>query len=233
MTPPRGRNLALRLVAEFAVIVVGVLVALAVDAWTGRVADDRREIETLVSLRDDLRASADDLRRDSRITEERVAVLNWFLTFPIDGAAAFPIDSLQRVSRAVNITSAYSPILRTYQALVATGELGLIEDRAIQFGLAQLQKESDEYLDYRRQTTDGWLFALKLVWNRWIGESGEFGTLLPPPPVLGALRDREFRGVIAHRRTFLMFTGRQGMALADRMDEIVELIEAELAGRDD
>ena len=53
----RTRALAVRLFAEFGVIVLGVLVALGVDSWTEDRGAAIREVELLGSLATDLRGS--------------------------------------------------------------------------------------------------------------------------------------------------------------------------------
>jgi hypothetical protein len=217
-------RLAARLTGELFVIVLGVLVALGVDGWADGQAERERERVALVTLRSDLQASVDELRRDNASTRSRSEMLRWFHGFPAAEAGRFPADSLPRVLTALNITEAYYPILRTYDALVATGSLGLIRNEAIQFGLADIQRLSDQYLDYRKQTTDQWLMTLMPIYLTWFGNS----TTLPPPDVDGALQDREMAGAISMRATFLAVTALYGRTLADRMDEVIALVDAEL-----
>jgi hypothetical protein len=222
---PRSTRPAIRLAGEFVVIVVGVLVALGVDGYAEGRAERDRETDALVTLRADLTASLEDLRRDNQGTLGRSQTLTWFVNFPADGSQAFPEDSIRRVETAIHITSSYSPLLRTYDALIATGSLGLLTNDQIQFGLADIRRTADEYLDYREQTTDGWLFALMPIWLRVAG--GDFSAEAVP----AALRDRQFRGAVQVRRTFLRFTAEGGDELAQKMDAMVELVDGELSGR--
>ena len=122
----------------------------------------------------------------------QVARLNWLQNFPVDRSREFPEDSLFAINSAANVTNAYVPILRTYEALVATGQLGLIRSQPIQMDLASLRKELEVYLDFRDQSTTLWLLSYKPMWDRYIG--GEFGRgggtvgPLPAPDVVEVMR---------------------------------------------
>ena len=226
---------AARLVAEFGVIVLGVLVALAVDSWVGQRAQREDERQALETLRADLVLSSQDLRDVSAETAVQVARLNWLQNFPVDRSREFPVDSLFAINSAANVTNAYVPILRTYEALVATGQLGLIRSQPIQMDLASLRKEMEVYLDFRDQSTTLWLLSYKPMWDRYIG--GEFGRgggtvgPLPAPDVVEVMQSREFRALVSSRRVFLNIVTYRGQDLAEAMEALISLIDAETAMR--
>jgi len=226
MDERRGR-LRWRLFGEFSVIVLGVLVALAVDSWVETRSERARERQALEALRADLLLNAGDLGSLSEVNAVQVARLQWLRGLPNDGSVRFPLDSLPVLTNAANSTGSFAPVLRTYDALVSTGELRLIRSQEIQLSLAELQKGFVQYLDYRDQAATVWLLTFKPVWHEWIGVDHEEG-VLPPPPVIDALRDRSFRSMLRSRQIFLTVIAQYGEELATDMTRLVGLIDAEL-----
>lgn len=236
----RASRLALRLVGEFAVIVLGVLVALGVDAWSDQRDIRSREVELLRSLATDLRGSLEVLNRDNDSTLARVATLDWTLRFPVGAESPFPEDSLRSVSGAANITAAYYPTLRTYETMIATGTFDLISNAEVRLALADVKSQTQVYTDYRNQATQQWNDTYSVTWLQHMGVhrlDGVFGPMPvpdPPPPsaMEDALRDDFFRAVLDRRRIFLYFVAEYGEALAATMRRALELIEADLATRE-
>lgn len=230
-------NVVLRVFGEFSIIVLGVLVALGVDAWVEGREADRLEGTLLESLVADLKSGLVEMQTDNQDTEARVATLTWALSLPIDGSTSFPADSLGSVSTAVNWTQAYAPRLRTYETLIATGSFDLISSRAVQLALGDVKASSDVYADYRAQATDQWNLTYSKTWTEYMGQEhnpdAPFGLpgQLPTPDVDAALRDRFFRGVINRRRIFLYFVVENGAALVAEMETALALIEAEIEAR--
>jgi hypothetical protein len=227
-------------VAEFAVIVLGVLVALGVDSWASGRDAAVRELELLESLREDLRVSIASLQDDQAFTRGREATLEWLLRFPMEPATDFPADSLPSVTRAANWTAAYYPTLRTYESMVATGTFDLISDSDIRLALADVKSASEVYLDYRNQATQQWNDFYSVTWLEKTGVHPLPGGGNGPDPVPGvfsadrmgeAIRDEFFRAVVDRRRIFLFYVTDNGDHLAATMIRAQELIEEELATR--
>lgn len=242
MSQPRGSRatkLVIRLVGEFAVIVLGVLVALGVDAWSEEREAETREIELLQSLATDLRGSLRSLEDDNNSTLVRAARLDWFLRFPVNSGSPFPEDSLIPVTGAANITAAYYPTLRTYEMLIATGTFDLISNPEVRLALADVKSQTQGYADYRAQATQQWNNTYSMTWLEYMGVhrlDGESG----PPPVPGALptssvedalRSDLFRAVIDRRRIFLYNVADYGKVLAGTMSRALDLIEEDLEQR--
>lgn len=232
-------KLVLRFVGEFAVIVLGVLVALGVDAWSEERGAESREFELLQSLETDLRGNVQLLNGDNDSTLARVATLDWLLRFPVDSGSRFPVDSLISVSGAANITAAYYPTLRTYETMIATGTFDLISNPDVRLALADVKAQTQVYADYRTQATQQWNNTYSVTWLQHMGVhrlDGVFGPKPvpnPPPPsaMEDALRNDFFRAVIDRRRIFLFFVAEYGKALAATMNRALELIEADLAAQ--
>lgn len=129
----RNGNWALwqRLGAEFAVVVVGVLVALAVDA-AREARDDRvREAAYVRQLQADLSATAEELTEaisvDLRAREGADRAIEAINAPPLP-----PSDSLVAwTAAATNSSASFYPTMGTVTALVESGELRLIRDEAL------------------------------------------------------------------------------------------------------
>jgi hypothetical protein len=237
----RPISLALRLVGEFGVIVLGVLVALTLEGWYGDRLDAERETDLLQSLAADLNLSRDSLVSENTKHSNRVATLEWFLQFPVDDEAGFPEDSIGSIAFAANFTEAYYPTLRTYESLIATGALDLISNAEIRLALAEVKFRAQFYTDYRNQATQQWNDTYSVTWLTHMGvhrlPGGEFSPETMPNPttvaaVEDALRDDFFRAVIDRRRIFLWYVADYGRRMAGTMQAALDLIDDELAARD-
>jgi len=227
-------------VAEFSVIVLGVLVALWVEGWYEDRQDASLETDLLESLATDLRLSLDTLKHDNASHLARVATLEWFLRFPADEGAAFPEDSMASVALAANYTAAYYPTLRTYETMIATGTFDLISNEDVRLALAEVTFRAQFYIDYRNQATQQWNDTYSVTWLQYMGVhplpgppfSPETMPGTPPPAAAReALRDDFFRAVIDRRRIFLWFVAGNGDLLAEAMQNALDVIERELAAR--
>lgn len=117
-----------RLAAEFAVIVVGVLVALGVDAAREAHNDRQREEVYLQQLRADLATTAQGLA--SAISMEQAAVDAADRVIAGLNVAELPnTDSLGVwILRATASSATFHPTMGTVTALVESGELRLLRD---------------------------------------------------------------------------------------------------------
>jgi len=120
--------------AEFLVVVSGVLVALALSSWAQDRSDDKREHAYLRQLSADLRASESILAEASQMMDLRAAasarVLHRFWTTNPRLDDEFRDDlALPRSTRRVR------PVLGTTEALVATGDIKLIRSDALRVQL--------------------------------------------------------------------------------------------------
>lgn len=237
----RPISLGLRLVGEFSVIVLGVLVALAVEGIYSDRQEAGQEIDLLRSLGSDLQSSLALLEADNAEHRTRVEVLDWFLRVAIDEGAPFPEDSIGVVTWAANYTESYYPTLRTYETLIATGTFDLIRSEEVRLALADVKSVSLFYSDYRNQATQQWNDTFAMTWIQYMGvhrlSGGDDAPNQVPgaPPVEAveaALRDGLFRAVIDRRRIFLWYVADNGDRLATTMADALALIDEELAARD-
>jgi hypothetical protein len=130
----------LRLSGEFVVIVVGVLMALAVDQWAAKASDPETEVEYLEALLRDLDAEA-EFFADATGPLRLLALADSALqeVGPVArGTAAFPVDTVRFLRqvitsrRTVAVASTGSP---TFEELVSTGSLRLIRSAELRSNL--------------------------------------------------------------------------------------------------
>jgi hypothetical protein len=123
-----------RLVGEFMVIVVGVLVALAVDSAAANRQEQRRASEYVTWILTDLRATADPLsaaiRIDEGIDSASAQLLRTLGRSPLPGP-----DSLIDIFGRLTPTAVLDPLVATVDALVESGDLRLLADPATRLAL--------------------------------------------------------------------------------------------------
>src|SRR5687768_12316825 len=119
-----------RLFAEFGVIVAGVLIALAVDAWWERQQQQKQAEEyvqqLLVDFQKTQRRIQGTIEGDTKTLERVNSVLNRALRGPFPAA-----DSLD-LPTGYNY---FEPLTGTLKALVEGGDLRLIRNDSIRFAL--------------------------------------------------------------------------------------------------
>lgn len=115
-------------VGETLIVVVGVLIALAVDSWRDSLRDDRTEEQYLVSLLEDLDHDFAELDRAGVQAIAHASAARTVLDVVAGRADALPGDSLAyAVERAGFLyLPAYFPY--TFNELVSTGNLRIIKD---------------------------------------------------------------------------------------------------------
>ena len=141
------------LLAELVVIVVGVLIAIAIDAWIQNLQDSELEQEALASL-------LTDLERAEEIANEMVqrdeAIINAAIEATENGALGL------RGQRGSGLQALFATVpstlrLRTYDELTATGNLRLISDRELRLLLTDF--------DSQARTLEGYDNQLETQWN--------------------------------------------------------------------
>jgi hypothetical protein len=146
MSPRRWPRNARWFLAEFMVVLTGVLVALALNAWWGERQNRQLERAYLLQLHEDLAASEADL---SMIADE---MMTRALHSAAVGHAFWDPSSTSADDLVVSLGAPLSanrtrPVLGTAQALVATGDLRLIRSD-------RLRSELMSYLEWSQARID-------------------------------------------------------------------------------
>lgn len=126
------------LAAEFTVIVLGILVALLVDAWVASVADRRLEHEYLVRLEDEVGGHIDELSYISQVYAASSASIDSLLlpTF-VDSA-----EDGNLIAAVLWAGNGRKPDLArsTFQELVSSGRLRVIRSSEVRTALAEYDR---------------------------------------------------------------------------------------------
>ncbi len=187
--------------AELSLIIVGVLIALAVDSWWADRSDRERERAYLRQLLSDIQAT--EVRLQETITEDSLtlATVNRFLdaayTFHSAAEPAKAVPSVDSLGRwAVTAYASFVPLTGTYTALVQNDGLQLLRSDSLRFHImafAAKMASSQEVLRHTEAQTWRNSERANLGWwrnvmqpsprRRW-RESVDVETLLQDPEIL-------------------------------------------------
>lgn len=141
-----------RWVGEFAVIVLGVLVALGVDDLRQRISDQRLELELLERVRADLVADAEDLARAQAQVTRRLWVLEGLMSeVPPDPDSA--PGRLNDVPLRVFATTLpeFDLFDDAYQEMLATGTLDVVRDDVLRSQIVSYYRTARDKGDNARR----------------------------------------------------------------------------------
>ena len=148
---------------ETLIVVVGVLIALAVDSWRSEQRDERTEEQYLSSLLEDLDSDFAELERAGRQARASAAGARTVLDVVEGRAGTLPGDSLaQAVEHAGFLYfPAYFPY--TFDELVSTGNLRIVRD-------PELRREIAAYYNL--------IESEKQWWDRYRGVQARYATAM-------------------------------------------------------
>jgi hypothetical protein len=151
-----------RLLAEFAVIVAGVLIALAVDAWWGRRQERERAEEYLEQLLVDFQETERRLRGTIAGESERLERVNR----TIDRALHGPLPHADSLDLPTGYNQ-FEPLTGTLAALVQGGDLRLLGSDSVRFELIAFSTLIEETVTILRHTeTLSWNSTERVILGR-------------------------------------------------------------------
>jgi hypothetical protein len=142
-----------RLIAELAVIVAGVLIALAADSWWEQRQEHRRAEEYLQQLLSDFRETERQLQNAIRGDTEKFEAASLVIDRAYRGRFP-PTDSLQLPTGY----HFFRPLMGTLTALVQSGDLRLLDSDTLRFKLVAYLAMIEEFETVLRHTET-------LIWN--------------------------------------------------------------------
>jgi len=119
-------------IAELAIVIFGILIALAGDDWYSGLQQRQQESGWVVGLRDDLLTDRDFLRGELVRLEESSLVLRGLLE-SVEDRSSPVLDTLAYL-RQVNsalVTNYFSPASTTYNELIGSGGFSQLSDREL------------------------------------------------------------------------------------------------------
>jgi len=130
----KWQELFLRLSAEFAIVVLGVTIALWADSWVANRGDREEEIARLHALQDNVTETLEDLRDERDNAVDAAGALRQ-LTSQLE----LPAEQLRLLLRFGFLYGAtFSPELNVYDDLKNSGELALLTNRDLRRSLATM-----------------------------------------------------------------------------------------------
>ena len=117
--------------AEIAVVVVGVLIALALNAWWANRDARARALVVLQDLRQDFAFNKAEIERVRVRALDRMGPFNQFTSLAPETLSDLSPDSAFALYESAYELETYDPITGSIDALVASGNLGLIRDHAL------------------------------------------------------------------------------------------------------
>jgi len=147
-----------RVLAEILVIVIGVLIALAVDSWSAQRAEQRTEQVYLNSLFVDVEQDIAQIDTATAIIRRRQASAREALTM-VQRADAVrdTLGFIEDLSRA-SLLWTYQPIAPTFQALKSTGNLQILRS-------VEVRRAISDYYSLGWQTFHEWV--QEVFWTRY------------------------------------------------------------------
>lgn len=142
-----------RLFAELAVIVAGVLIALAANSWWERRQEQKHAREYLEQLLVDVQTTEQRLRSIIDTETQRLEIVNSIISRALDGPWPQP-DSLQLPTGY----DYFEPLTGTVTALIQSGDLRLLRSDSIRFELIAFSA-------LIRETETGLRHTESMIWS--------------------------------------------------------------------
>ena len=139
--------------AEIVVVVAGVLIALALNAWWGARQDAAREQEYLRQLVEDLKETERDFERSEASQASRDAAATK-LVRAFRSSSPPPADSVVLWSVLASWISIPSMVTGAADALVETGDLNLIRDDSLRSSITHYLNLVDRQLVYLERISE-------------------------------------------------------------------------------
>jgi len=147
--PSRYAERSQWLLAELVIIIAGVLIALAIDEWRGKVEDANLEREYLTQLIIDLRVTEEKMAAAETSNAVSETAAKQFVA-AFEDSELVELDMVRQWLSEIRYVDNPVPVLGTAEALVSTGDLRLVRN-------PNTRSEITQYLSRSR---DFWLVPL-------------------------------------------------------------------------
>ncbi len=220
-----------KVLSEGAVIVAGILIALAVDSWWDGRVERRDEQDALGELQAEFQDNAAQL--DSVLwhhaTGQRATEV--LLSFS-RGQVELSADSVRQLIWELDNPWTYNPKSGALDALIASGRLGIIRDRALRTQLAGWEGLLEDYREeevHSRQYAMGPQYEYFSSVLNW-GTVYRVGSEHAPASLLSLAGDSGLESVAAYRASFLDGVLTEAQYVAEALATIQGLLSANLVG---
>ena len=234
----------LRVLTEVVVIVGSILLAFAIDAWWEGRQEDKRRRELIEALDLDFELTRTRLAESIALADSLVTRSRGFLDLA-EHSEGVSLDSMRFLAFGALFPIDFEPALAAYEGAVTTGDLGLLQSRALSEAFAEFRQAWDFYEDHDR--IHAALFFSGAIWELR-RELGSLGVLLYDPEVCPPdlytpvcpyprqfqVADADFRSFVARPDVYaavetVMIACRQILRGLHRMDDAAGQVLEELA----
>jgi hypothetical protein len=131
-------------IGEIILVVVGILIALAVNNWNQEVKDHRSELDHLSRIHQDLVQDTENFKKSIENNNELREEIKELLVTLHGGV--HDIEEVQKMTATFDkaMDQVFSPNDNTYRGMVSTGTLDLIQDQELKTALMDLYSEYDQ-----------------------------------------------------------------------------------------
>ncbi|MBC2839709.1 DUF6090 family protein [Robiginitalea sp. SC105] len=137
-------------IGEIALVVIGILIALAVNNWNEERVRERRELESLAFLKAEFDGNLQKLRINRDKHHSRLAAINDLLFSDLANRELPEIDSLYRLAF---YSWTYNPSFSTYTSLVSSGKLNDFSNDSLKIRISAFR---DLVADYQEDEENLW-----------------------------------------------------------------------------
>jgi len=207
---------ARRPAGEFAIIVVGVLVALWLDAGWAWLQDRQDERALIADLRSDFEANRSALQQVSVDQQRAADVTRQILTVGVDG---LPADSVDVLFQAMLNVQTFNPRTGALSSALGSGRIQLLRDQGLRSALAAWPG----YLEDAREEMEETMPQLFVV-----GQAVAAGIARGQPShelIATILSDRQLSGALALRMFAYYEVQPDTEALLAETDRILTLLD--------
>lgn len=150
--------------AELVIVIVGILMAISIDAWWQGIGDSRAERVLLADLRTEFETNRSLLATQFVAYDRRVAAAETLQLLGSD-ATSLPVDSLNALWKWVLRGGTYDPANGVYEAAVAAGDMTLIDDPNLRAALARWPGRV-ENMQFVEGAVNNLIFEQLIPWMR-------------------------------------------------------------------
>jgi hypothetical protein len=226
--------------AEFLVVVLGILVALALSAWWTDRLERAQETELLLGLRSEISANLELFDRTADLHRRTIDQARQLLTFTGPAPADFDpaaIDSL--LFPLLSEIPSFHPAMGEVEAMLGAGQLGLIQNDRLRTAIAgwsgalALLRETED--EMRGDVMQGF-YPYMSTRIPLVTMDHNVGFIKTPGPsrfkqdYALLLSDVVFENHVENRWVMARFILQDGEPVRELLNEILQMINAELEG---
>lgn len=223
-------------IAEVALIILGILGALAVDSWWDERSEREAEVGYLESLKADFIANGESLKREIEWEEQLISNgKDIHANIASDLSELSPDEFLQKITDFYWFSAfRWEPVTATYDELIGSGHLDYIRSHTLRMKLGQYKHSVSRMIDYRgRQISEFQASHRPFVYKHLVlsdlGWTGDYRPVSPFKNSYRELNSKEFWNLVSawmswHNTMLWLYQG-----LLEKSEDILELIDSQLA----